>query len=71
VVRFNVANYVPVLTTSRDSRLETALAGPGIRSPTGTRYAFRGTLGRGIFQSALKSSNLGHFDQTAPNSYII
>jgi hypothetical protein len=38
---------------------------------TSTRYAFRGILGRGTFQSALKSSNFGHFDQTAPNSYII
>jgi hypothetical protein len=38
---------------------------------TSTRYAFRGTFVRGIFQSTLKSFNLGHFDRTAPNSYII
>jgi hypothetical protein len=41
------------------------------RVATSTRYAFRGTLDRGIFQSSPKSSNLGHFDQTVPNSYII
>jgi hypothetical protein len=41
------------------------------RMVTSTRYAFRGTLGRGIFQSAPKYSDLGHFNQTVSNSYII
>jgi hypothetical protein len=39
--------------------------------PTSTRYVFRGTFARGIFWSAPKSFNLGHFDHIASNSSII
>jgi ankyrin repeat/BTB/POZ domain-containing protein 1 len=35
---------------------------------TSTRYTIRGTLCWGTIQSAPKCSNLGHFEQSAPNS---